>query len=359
LHEHRLVAEEEVIHQNRQQDESLLVIRRYFCGLAHPERAMCGLGGSHAVCPGKPQLQDEILRVREEMREWGSRLKMALKEWNMAWQRRRDLEAAATLSLAGFSVSRIQFGTEDTSPQSLRAEAARQRLVMEQMESSIQELEARMESRFAAALGLLWWSDPSELDENLASRRREMASWCALYEALAGALPSFRELLTIFFAFQTLGARFANLNDNGQLFTALQSVVPKMTNLVRQIMATLDGAAYPFTPNKRPIPLGEHLLQGSLPEPLSISMNPGTAVDMRAMAAEMAATSSEVVAPFVDRFLHLYHRAYAWLAETAERTENHFLSPVSLGADIELLMPEEFAKLRDTQPLRTPAEKSA
>jgi hypothetical protein len=124
-------------------------------------------------------------------------------------------------------------------------------------------------------------------------------------------------------------------------------------------MATLDGASYPFTPNKRPIPLGEHLLQGSLPEPLSISMNPGTAVDMRAMAAEMAATSSEVVAPFVDRFLHLYHRAYAWLAETAERTETHFLSPVSLGADIELLMPEEFAKLRDTQPLRTPAEKSA
>ncbi len=357
LHEHRLIAEEEVIHQNRQQDESLVVIRRYFSGLAHPERAMCGLGGSHAMSPGKIQLQDEILRVREEMREWGSRLKLALKEWNMAWQRRRDLEAAATLSLAGFSVSRIQFGTEDTSPQSLRTEAARQRLVMEQLESPIQALEVRMESRFAAALGLLWWSEPHELDETLTDRRRDMAQWCALYESMAGALPSFRELLTVFFAFQTLGARFANINDNGQLFTALQSVVPKMTNLVRQILGTLDGAVYPFTPNKRPIPLGDHLLQGKLPEPVSISMNPGAAVDMRAMAAEMAATSSEVVAPFVDRYLQLYHRAYAWLAETAERTENHFLSPVSLGADIELLMPEEFAKSRETQPLRVPTGK--
>lgn len=356
LHEHRLVAEEEVIHQNRQQDESLVVIRRYFNGLAHPERAMCGLGGSHAACPGRPQLEDEILRVREEMREWGSRLKMSLKEWNMAWQRRRDLEAAAILSQAGFSVSRIQFGTEDTSPQSLRAEAARQRLVMEQLESPIQALEVRMESRFAAALGLLWWSDPAELDETLALRRGEMALWCALYESMAGALPSFRELLTVFFGFQTLGARFANTNDNGQLFTALQSVVPKMTNLVRQILGTLDGAVYPFTPHKRPIPLGDHLLQGRLPEPAGISMNPGAAVDMRAMAAEMAATSSEVIAPFVDRYLQLYHKAYAWLAETAERTENRFLSPMSLGADIELLMPEEFAKSRETQPLRKPLQ---
>jgi hypothetical protein len=354
LHEHRMVAEEEVLHQTRRENESLVVIRRYFGGLAHPERAMCGLGSTPAVSPGKVQLQDEIMRVRDEMKEWGSRLKLALQEWNLAWQRRRDLEAAATLSLAGFSVSRIQFGTEDTSPQSLRNEGARQRMVMEHIETAIQAYEVRMESRFAAALGLLWWSSPEELDENLINRRNDLPLWCSVYESMAAALPSFRELLTTFFAFQTLGAKFANLNDNSTFFYALQSVVPKMSNLVRQILATMDGAQYPFTPTRRPIPLNDHLLQGKLPETKNVSMNPGETVDTRALCAEMAATSAEVIAPFVDRFLQLYHKSYAWLAESAERTENRFLSPLSLGADIELLMPEEFAKMRETQPLRTP-----
>jgi hypothetical protein len=211
-----------------------------------------------------------------------------------------------------------------------------------------------MESRFAAALGLLWWSSPEELDENLINRRNDLPLWCSVYESMAAALPSFRELLTTFFAFQTLGAKFANLNDNSTFFYALQSVVPKMSNLVRQILATMDGAQYPFTPTRRPIPLNDHLLQGKLPETKNVSMNPGETVDTRALCAEMAATSAEVIAPFVDRFLQLYHKSYAWLAESAERTENRFLSPLSLGADIELLMPEEFAKMRETQPLRTP-----
>jgi hypothetical protein len=352
LHEHKMIAEEEVLHQNRREDDSLIIIRRYFGGLAHPERAMCGHGATHAISPGRLQLQDEILRVREESREWGSRLKMALQEWNLAWQRRRDLEAAATLSLAGFSVSRIQFGTDDTSPQSLRNEAARQRMVMEHVETSIQAYEVRLESRFAAALGMLWWSEAQEIDDYLRERREDLPKWCSVYESMAAALPSFRELLTCFFAFQTLGARFSNLDDSSAFFTALQSVVPKMNNLVRQILGTMDGAQYPFTKTKRPIPLNDHLLQGKLPDPLSISMNPGSAVDMKAMSAEMAASASEVIAPFVDRFMQLYHKSYAWLAETAEKTENHFLSPMSMGSDIELLMPEEFAKMRDTQPLK-------
>jgi hypothetical protein len=352
LHEHRLVAEDDAVPQNRREDESLLVIRRYFGGLAHPERAMCGLGASHAVSPGRLQLQDEIRKVREEVKEWGGLLKAALREWNMAWQRRRDLEAAAALSLAGYSVSRVQSGTDDTSPQSLRAEAARQKLAMEQMESALLAYEVRLEGRFAAALGLLWWSDPEELDEVLRARRLDLPHWCALYESMAAALPSFRELLTTFFAFQTLDGKCGGMNDSGQVFTALQSIVPRMTNLVRQILGMLDGAVYPFTPNQRFVPLGEHLLQGRLPEPVNISMNPGAAVDMRALSAEMAATSSQVIAPFVDKFLRLYHQAFSWLAESAERTENHFLSPANLGADIELLMPEEFARRGETRPLQ-------
>lgn len=353
LNEHRMVADEEVLHQNRREDESLTIIRRYFGGLAHPERAMCGLGATHAVSPGKKELQDEILRVRQEIREWGSRLKLSLQEWNLAWQRRRDLEAAATLSLAGFTVSRIQFGTEDTTPQSLRNEAARQRMVMEHLETALQGYEVRIESRFAAALGLLWWSEHGELDDYLRRRRKELPQWCAVYEAMAVALPYFRELLTCFFAFQTLGARFANLHDNAAFFAALQSVVPKMTNLVKQILASMDGAIYPFAKSRNKVLLNDHLLQGKLPEPVNVSMNPGAAVDMKALSAKMAAEASDVIAPFVDRFMQLYHKSYAWLAESAERTENHYIAPMNFGSDIELLMPEEFAKMRDTQPLKS------
>ena len=129
--------------------------------------------------------------------------------------------------------------------------------------------------------------------------------------------------------------------------------MPKMTNLVKQILASMDGTVYPFAKSRHPVLLNDHLLQGKLPEPVNVSMNPGAAVDMKALSAQMAAAASDVIAPFVDRFMQLYHKSYAWLAEAAERTENHYIAPMNFGSDIELLMPEEFAKMRDTQPLKS------
>jgi hypothetical protein len=38
-------------------------------------------------------------------------------------------------------------------------------------------------------------------------------------------------------------------------------------------------------------------------------MNPGAAVDMKALSAQMAAAASDVIAPFVDRFMQLYHKS--------------------------------------------------
>jgi hypothetical protein len=346
LHEHRMVADEEVIHQNRREEESLLVIRRYFGGLAHPERAMCGLGSTPSTSTARVELQREILRVRDEIVHWGPQFKVALQEWNQAWQRRRDLEAAATLSLAGFTVSRMQFGTEDASPTSLRAEAARQRMVMEHMEGPLQERERVLESRFAAALGLLWWSEQADLNDWLRQRRQDLPGWVTIYEAMTGALPSFRELLTTFFAFQTLGAKFANVDDPSAFLTALQSVVPKMLNLVRQIISTMDGAPYPFTGNGRAETLNEHLQPGGMPEMPAGSLLSADVASMRAIGLKMASEASETVAPYVDAFMNLYHRAFAWLAESAERTEMHFLGALTLGSATEILLPDEFTTQR-------------
>jgi len=346
LHEHRMVADEEVIHQNRPEEESLLVIRRYFGGLAHPERAMCGLGSTPSTSTARAELQREILRVRDEIVHWGPQFKVALQEWNQAWQRRRDLEAAATLSLAGFTVSRMQFGTEDASPTSLRAEAARQRMVMEHMEGPLQERERVLECRFAAALGLLWWSERADLNDWLRQRRQDLPGWVTIYEAMTGALPSFRELLTTFFAFQTLGAKFANVDDPSAFLTALQSVVPKMLNLVRQIIRTMDGAPYPFTGNGRAATLNEHLQPAGMPEMPVGSLMSADVASMRAIGLKMASEASETVAPYVDAFMNLYHRAFAWLAESAERTETHFLGSHIWGSATEILLPDEFTTQR-------------
>lgn len=353
LVEHRLVADEETIHQSRREDTSLIAIRRYFQGLAHPERTLCGLGATPVNSPGRLELQRIILEVRDELVQWGPLLKASLQEWNIAWQRRRDLEAAALLSLAGFTVSRIQFGTEDVTPASLRAEAARQRLVMETMESALVEKEMRLEARFSAALGMLWWMESQQLDEPLLARRRDLPGWVGVYEAMSNALPSFRELLTIFFAFQTLGAKFANVDDPAALLAALQTVVPKMLSLMRQIIGSMDGAVFPFTKSGYPVSLNEHLLPRPLPQMPGVSVESVDAMSLQATALTMASEVSECIAPYVDAFLDLYHQAYAWLSESAERVEIHFLGQISYGASTEVLLPAEFS----TQNLAMPPAK--
>jgi hypothetical protein len=354
LHEHRMVADEEVIHQNRSEEEALLVIRRYFGGLAHPERAMCGLGSTPTTSTALPELQREILRVREAIIAWGPQFKVALQEWNHAWQRRRDLEAAATLSLAGFTVSRMQFGTADSSPGTLIEEAACQRMVMEHMEGPLQERERVLECRFAAALGMLWWSDQAQLTDWLRTRRRDLTGWVTIYEAMCGALPSFRELLTTFFAFQTLNAKFANVDDPSAFLTALQSVVPKMLSLLRQIMATMDGAPFPFTNDGKPVSLNKHLLPMPLPEMPGVSMALGDSASMRTIGMKMASLASGCIAPYVEAYLSLYHRTFSWLAESAERTETHFMGALNFGSATEILLPDEFTTQRLGMKSRSP-----
>ncbi len=344
--EHRMIADEEVLHQNRREEQSLVVIRRYFGGLAHPERSLCGLGATPVTSPGRGELMKEILRVRQEITLWGPQHKAALQEWNIAWQRRRDLETAAVLSMAGFSVSRVQFGVEDSTPQVFRNEGARQRLVMEHMEGTITERERELESRFSCALGLLWWSVDEELAEEpeLIERRKDLPGWVGVYEAMSGALTSFRELLTTFFAFQTLGAKFTNVDDPGALVAALQTVVPKMLNLVHQIVGTMDGAPYPFVAGGQPVSLNDHLIPRPMPQApaTTVGIASTDATSLSATALKMASEASENIAPYVDAFLGLYHRAFAWLCETAEMTERHFLGPMCLGGATEILLPDEF-----------------
>ena len=67
---------------------------------------------------------------------------------------------------------------------------------------------------------------------------------------------------------------------------------------------------------------------------------------MRAIGLKMASQASECIAPYVDAFLNLYHRAFAWLSESAERTEMHFMGALNLGSATEILLPDEFTTQR-------------
>ena len=157
-----------------------------------------------------------------------------------------------------------------------------------------------------------------------------------------GIMPSFRELLTTFFAFQTLGAKFANVDDPSALLAALQTVVPKMLNLVRQIISTMDGAMFPFTESGMPVALNDYLLPKPLPQMPSVSVESTDANNLKGTALKMASDASDCIAPYVDAFLELYHRAFGWLCEAAERVEIHFLGPLTMGSNTEVLLPEEF-----------------
>jgi len=171
----------------------------------------------------------------------------------------------------------------------------------------------------------LWYSQIEILPDRLVEMRKQMPLWAAVFESLANVLPEFRELLTSFYSFQTLGGRVASASDSGAFATAMQSIVPGMMARARHISKALDGACYPFNPDGIAIPLSDYLcasLGGSAPP------DPKLALGMHAMARQMAHDASAMLTPFVDRFLELYHRSFAWLAETAEASENYFVGPV-------------------------------
>ena len=328
IHRYRMVAQDETIYHKRHQAEALGVIRRYFGGLMHPERSLCGLaitGGSTDT----GDLAQEVVKCRQWEKQYENQIRMALREWNLAWQRRRDLECAWVLTLAGYAVCRLEYGTAQTNPDAYRREAKAQKMIMDHLDDPLRMCESHLEKRFAAALGMLWYSQTEILPDRLVELRKQMPLWASVFESLAAVLPEFRELLTSFYSFQTLGGRVASASDPGAFAGAMQSIVPGMMARARHIAKALDGACYPFNPDGIAVPLADYLcasLGGSSPP------DPLTAHGMHAMARQMAQEASAMLTPFVDRFLELYHRSFAWLAATAEASEHYFVGPVDSDA---------------------------
>ncbi|MBX7209947.1 MAG: hypothetical protein K1X78_16640 [Verrucomicrobiaceae bacterium] len=323
IHQHRMVSHDESLYQKRHQHEALAVIRRYFGGVMHPERALCHLTVT-GTTTDTGDLAQTVVAARQWQKQYQGQMRLAVREWNLAWQRRRDLECAWVLTLAGYSVCRLDYGTEQSTPETYRQEAKAQKMIMDHLDDPLRLCEAQLEKRLAAALGMLWHSQPEILPDRLLEMRRHMPLWAHVYEALAAVLPEFRELLTSFYSFQTLGGRVASVSESGAFASALQSIVPGMMARARHISKALDGACYPFNPDGIAIPLSDYLCAslGGSAHP-----DPRTALGMHAMARQMAHDAALMLTPFVDRFLELYHRSFAWLAAAAEASENYFVGP--------------------------------
>lgn len=321
IHQHRMVAHDETLYQKRHQHEALGVIRRYFGGLMHPERALCGLALT-GVSTDTGDLAQEVIKGRQWEKQYERQIRLALREWNLAWQRRRDLECAWVLTLAGYAVCRLDYGMEQSTPETYRKEAKAQKMIMDHLDDPLRMCESHLEKRFAAALGMLWHSQIEILPDRLLEMRKQMPLWAHVYEALATVLPEFRELLTSFYSFQTLGGRVAGMSDSGAFASAMQSIVPGMMARARHLAQALDGACYPFAEDGIAIALSDYLCPS-----LGGSAQPDPNLGMHAMARQMAHEAAATLTPFVDRFLELYHRSFAWLAAAAEASENYFVGP--------------------------------
>lgn len=326
----KFITVEESISATRESVEIVSALNRYFKGMAHPERAFCGIAEEHNA-PGDPELlMMELLDCRDWLSTYGERMSTALTEWSKTWALVRDLEAAYALTKAGLHIQRNQYSGD--SPDELREEIERQRAAMDNMESLLRQFEGRLETRMACCLELLAREPEEKLPAKMVEIRRTLPHWVLVYEALGLHLPVLRELMTSFTAFNALGATVSGTVESASYVTTVQHMVPRVAMYVRDIAKTLAQWPYPFKTNfgEEGLTMASYLSQRL--DELDIVDPPGGSLmvvgDRRLVAQQAARKLTEIVAPFIDRYLSLYHQAFAWVSKATQMAEWHFVDPI-------------------------------
>ncbi len=327
----KFVTVEESISETRESVQIVSALNRYFKGMAHPERAFCGIAEENDAPQDSELLLMELLDCRDWLATYGDRMSTALGEWSKAWALVRDLEAALALTKAGLLIQRNQYAGD--SPEELREEIERQRSAMDNMEGLLRQFEGRLETRMACCLELLAREPEENLPPKMAEIRRILPHWVLVYESLGLHLPVLRELMTSFTAFNALGATVSGTVESASYVTTVQHMIPKVAMHVRDIASTLAQWPYPFEANSssgKPLTMATYLSERL--EELDIIDPPGGSLmivgDRRLIAQQAARRLTDIVGPFIDRYLDLYHQAFAWVSKATQMAEWHFVDPI-------------------------------
>ncbi len=315
LGQFRLVAAGEAAKKNAENDATHFDIQRYFDGLAHPHRPLCGLEAEGQGCPTLDEMKQQIKASRQHMHDCTTQTRSLQKEWMLAWQCCRDMEMGHAMALAGMPLDARQYGLTAHDTRQYREEIARQEILMELADEALREIEAGFERRLAAALGLLMQSPRELVSVELQSLSGELPLWGAAYGELCSRLPVLWRLANRVSAFESLGLSAedeivepeAGSDELSSTRRALDYLLP----LIRQDMhqATVGLQALPC-PLKPEVSMLAWLLEGH--NTAALGPEPGLADGCLAVV-------------FTERLMHLHQSVFAWLCRAAEASEKALL----------------------------------
>ncbi|MBL9113701.1 MAG: M48 family metalloprotease [Verrucomicrobiaceae bacterium] len=350
----RFVTVEETIYDRRRATGGLEEPKRYFKGLAHPDRSCCGIAESLCAGGETDVLKLELVDCRHYINQHCHQMTALLNDWAKTWRMVRELESAHTLKKAGLHVHRHQFAAFTVAD--LQEDIERQRAIMDSLESQLRSFEGKLETRMACCLELLSREDPKTLPPKLKRVRATLPHWVLIYEALGLNLPIFRELLTSFGAFQALGATVTGRIESASYVTTVQMIIPRVIMLMQNLVASLSQYPYPFV-NRKSAREERLTLDGYLSVDLKElftlfppegSLMLPTGGDRRLLIHERARRLVAIVAPFMDRYIQLYHQSFAWVTRAMQMAEWHFADPMQ-GAVTETGVDDEREAMQERE----------
>lgn len=293
-------------------DGALGDIQRYFEGLAHPLRPMCGLVEESDSTPTEAEMREQVALSRRMMGERGEQVRAAQKEWTMAWQRCRDLEMAHAFALAGMPMDPRQYGLRSHDAAVYREEIERQMITMEHADDSLRAIEADMEKQLAASLGLMMNRPPDSCAGELRAMAEELPRWGMAFGVLSMRVPVLWEMRNLAFALESLGldARVDGFqhadagNELEEQGRALDYLIPRIRQCMSRMLADLDPVDSPMRP-------GMSMVQW-LTEGLTF---PGWETRVESVVSGNAAMK------VLDRFEEVYQTAFAWICRASEASQ--------------------------------------
>lgn len=292
--------------------EQVSVIKRYFCGLVDPDRALCGLVKQSSYQPTLVDLRQQVLSVRQFTQSRSHQINVVLQEWRKAWQRWRDLEMANLYSRVGIRLDSHQYGVLAHQPKLYEEEITRQRMVMEYSDDALKCFDEPSERRFAAALGLIMMTPDLQLPEELAALRAQLPIWGHAYGEMAHRLPILWELLALAHARDSMGS--AGGDDSSEDWQATcRELNVRFHKLGLELISGLEHVPDPAENSE--LSLQQRLLQQE------------TSPAKTVLAPEEA-RMTEVIRVTLN-FQKVYHEVFSSLAGAAELAETHLVDGVA------------------------------